>query len=46
VEVDLYDAHPELSTITRFEDPADLDLAPHWVLKAELLGDPGASSAK
>ena len=46
VDVDLYHAHPELSTITRFEDPADFDLAPHWTLKAELLGNLGASPGK
>jgi hypothetical protein len=46
VDVDLYDAHPELSTITRFEDPVDVDLAPHWVSKAELLENPGASPGK
>ena len=46
VEADLYDAHPELATITTFEDPADIDLVPHWVLKAEWLGDAGASPNK
>jgi hypothetical protein len=42
VEADLYDAHPELATITTFEGPADIDLVPHWALKAEWLGDAGA----
>jgi hypothetical protein len=46
VDVDLYDAHPELFTITRFEDPADVDLPPHWVSKAELLMNPGVSTGK
>jgi hypothetical protein len=46
VESDLYDAHPELATITRFEDPADIDLARHWVLKAEVLESAGAPSRK
>jgi hypothetical protein len=46
VEVDLYDAHPELATITIFEDPADIDLVPHWVWKAELLDTAGASPKK